>query len=319
VTTAALIASITWRVLDRFHFGGRFAISPHGVGIAVGFLAGSFVFIYHAKRRGIGEELAGSFVFWALIGTIIGARLFYVLAHFGEPGLKTIGDALAVYRGGISLIGGIVGAVLAGYPLMRKHNLAFLKVMDGAAIGLPLGIVIGRIGDLIIGDHLGKPTSWLLAFRYSGGKLSGYECINNVCRAALNGAKQIQTIMPGRAGLMGIDGVPLGRGIGVHQTALYDFISTIFLFLFLVLFMNRRVWREGVMICTWAVWYLGVRVWTDFLRVDKRFFGLTGSQWASVVVVTLSVLTLIRFALRPVRAGPGDTGPDQRDPALEPA
>jgi phosphatidylglycerol---prolipoprotein diacylglyceryl transferase len=318
VTTAALIASITWRVLDRFHFGGRFAISPHGVGIAVGFLAGSFVFIYHAKRRGIGEELAGSFVFWALIGTIIGARLFYVLAHFGEPGLKTIGDALAVYRGGISLIGGIVGAVLAGYPLMRKHDLAFLKVMDAAAIGLPLGIVIGRIGDLIIGDHLGKPTSWLLAFRYSGGKLSGYECINNVCTAALNGGKQIQTIIPGRADLIGIDGSPLGRGIGVHQTALYDFISTMALVLVL-LFLNRKIRRQGVLFLTFAAWYGGVRIITDFLRVDKRFFGLTGSQWASVAVVTLSVLTLIRFALRPVRAGHGDAGPDQRDPALEPA
>ncbi|HLB75400.1 MAG TPA: prolipoprotein diacylglyceryl transferase family protein, partial [Candidatus Dormibacteraeota bacterium] len=176
MTSLALVASITWKVLDRFHFGSRLAISPHGVGIAVGFLAGSFVFVYEARKRDISDELAGSFVFWALIGAIVGARAFYVLAHFGEPGLKTFGDIFAIYRGGISLIGGITGAVIAGYPIMRKNKLPFFRVMDAAAIGLPLGIVIGRIGDLVIGDHLGKPTSWLLAFRYSGGKLSGYDC-----------------------------------------------------------------------------------------------------------------------------------------------
>jgi phosphatidylglycerol:prolipoprotein diacylglycerol transferase len=315
-----LIASISWRVLDRFRFGGRLAISPHGLGIAVGFLAGSIVFIYYAKRRGIGEELAGTFVFWALIGAIVGARLFYVIAHFGEPGLKNIGDALAIYRGGISLIGGIVGAVLAGYPLMRKHNLALLKVMDAAAVGLPLGIVIGRIGDLIIGDHLGKPTSWLFAFKYAGGRLSGYDCttLPGSCATALNGGKQLQTISANGATLISPSGVELGHGIGVHQTALYDFVSTMVLVLVL-LFLSRKVRRQGVLFLTFATWYGGMRIFTDFLRVDKRFFGLTGSQWASVAVVTLSVLTLIRFRLRPEEPGPPEAEPEEEEPAAEPA
>src|SRR6266568_2628944 len=94
----AFLAWITWKVLDRFRFGSHFAVSPHGLGIAVGFLAGSFVFIYHARRRGIGEDVAGSFVFWALIGAIVGARFFYVVAHYGEPGLNTVGDVFAIYR-----------------------------------------------------------------------------------------------------------------------------------------------------------------------------------------------------------------------------
>src|SRR5204862_289113 len=99
----------------------------------------------------------------------------------------------------------------------------------------------------------------------------------------------------------------LAKGVGVHQTALYDFISTIFLFLFLVLVMNRRLRREGVMICTWAVWYLSVRVWTDFLRVDKRFFGLTGSQWTAAIFAALAAFTLIRWYVQSKREGPGGT------------
>jgi prolipoprotein diacylglyceryltransferase len=57
------------------------------------------------------------------------------------------------------------------------------------------------------------------------------------------------------------------------------------------------------MIMTWAIWYGSVRIITDFLRVDKRFFGLTGSQWTSIAVVTASAVTLIVWAIRP-RPGP---------------
>src|ERR1051325_58366 len=91
-----LLAAIGWKVLDRFHFGSSFAISPHGVGIAVGYLAGGYVLLFEAERRGIPEDKASSMVFWALIGAIVGARLFYVIGHFSEFG--GIGDMLAVDR-----------------------------------------------------------------------------------------------------------------------------------------------------------------------------------------------------------------------------
>ncbi len=309
----SLLASIGWHVLDRFRFGSRFAISPHGLGIAIGYLAGSYVLIFEGKKRGISEDKSGSMVFWALIGAIVGARFFYVVAHFGEPGLKTIGDVFAVYRGGISLIGGIFGAIIFAYPLMRRYKLGFLQAMDTAAIGLPLGIVIGRIGDLVIGDHLGKPTSWLLAFRYVGGNLSGYNCVGGVCMTSLYGG-QTQQITHAGATHFGAAGQILGQGIGVHQTALYDFLSTMVLVLVLV-WMNRRPRRTGVMVMTFATWYAGMRIITDFLRVDKRFFGLTGSQWGSVLVVVLCVVTFIRFAMKPEESAgespPGSPSTDQ--------
>jgi phosphatidylglycerol:prolipoprotein diacylglycerol transferase len=290
------MASVSWEVIDRFHFGSRFALSPHGLGIAAGFLAGAYVFVNReAPRRGISEDISNSIVFWALIGTIIGSRLAYVLTHLSE--FHSVGDVVAVYRGGLSQLGGVVGAIVACVPIVRRKGLSLLKGLDAAAIPIPLGVVIGRIGDLIIGDHLGKPTSWALAFRYRGGNLSGYDCVREVCTTLLSGDKT-QTITAKGATLVGADGAVLGQGVGVHQTALYDLFIAMGLVLFLV-FLNRTLRRPGVLFLAYVAWYGSGRIITDFLRVENRFAGLTGSQWTSVLAVTVAVVLLIRFALRP--------------------
>jgi phosphatidylglycerol:prolipoprotein diacylglycerol transferase len=295
------LAEIGWKVLDRFHFGDSFAISPHGVGIAIGYLSGATVLIYEARRRGIAEERASAWVFLALVGTMVGARGFYVLGHYSE--FDGIGDMLAVWRGGISLIGGIFGALIFTYPVIRRSGVPWLTAGDTAAIGLPLGIVIGRIGDLVIGDHLGKPTSWALAFVYHGGNLSGYNCeVGEVCRITLSGG---HTEVITTAGAQLFKGNQLvAQGVGVHQTALYDFLSAMVL-VGVLLWLSRRPRRSGVLWLTFAAWYASGRIVTDFLRIDKTWlFGLTGSQWGSIAVVVVALGTLGWFALNPLSAEP---------------
>ncbi|MDP9241615.1 MAG: prolipoprotein diacylglyceryl transferase [Actinomycetota bacterium] len=292
----SLLAAIGWPVLDRVHIGSTFAISPHGVGIALGFLLGAWWLTREGPKRGVALDHINSMVFWALVGAIVGARLFYVIAHYSE--FNSIGDMLAVYRGGISLLGGIAGAILVNIPIMRKHGYRFFQVMDGAVIGLAFGIAVGRIGDLIIGDHLGKPTSWALAFQYHGGNLAPpYGCAAGRCAEdLLQGAQQLVVTHSG-ATLFGSSGQVLARGIGVHQTALYDLVSTLVLFLVLYA-LNRQPRRVGVLTLTFGAWYGTVRVITDFLRVDKRFFGMTGSQWTGLTVAVICVVTLIVWAIR---------------------
>lgn len=308
----ALLGAITWPVLDRFDIGGL-RISPHGLGIAAGYLLGSWWVLRLGPPRGMREEHLTSMLFWALVGTIVGSRLFYVIGHYDE--FETVGEMLAIWEGGISLLGGMAGATLFALPLMRRYGYRFLQVMDLAAIGLPFGLFVGRIGDLIIGDHLGKPTNAPWAFAYSGGELAGYQCspgagcVSNL----LGGEGGTITITEATARFIGPDG-SVATGVGVHQTALYDFVSAFLLLMFMYLVMDRRPRREGVMILTFAVWYGSVRIFTDFLRVDKRFAGLTGSQWTSVVVVTVSLAVLGWWA---IRKGPG---PQARAPvAPEPA
>jgi phosphatidylglycerol:prolipoprotein diacylglycerol transferase len=297
------VASLSWPVLDRVHFGSNFAISPHGVGIAFGYLLGSWWVLREGPKRGVKEEHASSMLFWALIGTIVGARFFYVVGHLSE--FNSFTDMLKIYNGGISLIGGIVGAVAFAYPVMRRHHYRFLQVMDSAAIGLPFGIFVGRIGDLVIGDHLGKPTSLPWAFAYDGGHLSGFSCTGNVCTETLLQGLHRHTleITPHVARLIYPTGV-VQTGDGVHQTALYDFLIAGSLFLFMYLVMASRPRREGVLIMTFAIWYGMGRVITDFLRVDKRWLGLTGSQWSTAAFAAVSGFVLVRWAIQSRRRPP---------------
>jgi phosphatidylglycerol---prolipoprotein diacylglyceryl transferase len=159
------LAAIGWPVLDRFRFGDSFAISPHGLFIAIGFMTGAWLFGRISPRWGVSADDAQGVVLWSLIGAIVGARLFYVIGHFSE--FDSFVDMLKIWEGGISLLGGIAGAVLVNVPRVRRAGYRFFQVADPVAPSLALGIAVGRIGDLIIADHLGKPTSWLLASRRS--------------------------------------------------------------------------------------------------------------------------------------------------------
>ena len=236
------LASVGWPVLDRFRFGNGFAISPHGLGIAIGFMIGGWLLGRIGVRRGVAPEHISTMLFWALIGAIVGSRVAYVIAHLSE--FSSPLEWLYVWKGGISLLGGITGAIVINIRRMHKYGYRFFQVMDPAAVALAMGIGIGRIGDLIIGDHLGKPTSWLLAWTYHGGNLAPpFTCLNGVCQAQLQGG-HLEVIQRSGAKLIDASGKVLATGVGVHQTAMYDMILAWILFAILWrLYMKPR--REG--------------------------------------------------------------------------
>lgn len=309
------LAVIGWPVIDRIG-----PVSPHGLGIAIGYLAGSWFMLREGRKRGVSEDHIGTILLWALIGAIVGARFFYVIGHLDD--FDSFIDTLKIWEGGISLIGGIAGGIIAAYPFMRRFGYRFLQVMDSGAIGIAVGIIIGRIGDLIIGDHLGKPTSWLMGWQYRGGELpgpwSGTEATGWIAPLERGLVQQITldnaTLCKATPDGFGCAQV-VAQGTGVHQTALYDFLIAIGIFL-LLLWLNRRPRREGILIMSFAIFYGAGRVATDFLRVDKTYFGssqpggwegLTGSQITAIAVVLVSLVTLFRFALRRLApSGPGD-------------
>ncbi len=335
-----LLASVGWPVLDRFRIGSRFAISPHGLGIAIGFMIGASLLTRIAPKRfyprspGDTPEARAALeakraevrshyetmLFWALIGTIIGARLFYVIAHYSD--FNGIGDMLAIWRGGISLLGGIAGAVLINLRRIRRFGHRFFQVMDPTVICIALGIGIGRSGDLIIGDHLGKPTSWLLAWTYHGGVLAPPWVCNDTrtsCTAVLQGGAREVFTRTG-ATLYDAAGRAIGRGVGVHQTAMYDMIIAWCLFALLWRLSKRPGLREGVLTLTFGLCYGLARILEDSVRIDKRFGPFTGSQWTSLVVATISAITLIAWGVQKRRdAAPGGKEPEPAPDAAESA
>ena len=132
-------------------------------------------------------------------------RVAWVAGHWRE--LHDPFEFLAVWHGGMSLLGGLIGAVAVGIPVVRRAGLPVLKMLDLAAPGIAVGIAIGRVSDLIIGDHLGKPTTMPWGFRYAGADHT------------LAGAPSI--------------------GAVVHPVALYDLVLTTALLAALVWFLRR--------------------------------------------------------------------------------
>jgi phosphatidylglycerol:prolipoprotein diacylglycerol transferase len=202
----------------------------------------------------------------AAIGSLVGARVAYVINHIGDYASSPL-DILLVWQGGISLLGGFFGAIAFAIPRMRREKLSFWKVMDAAAPGMALGVVVGRTGDLIIADHLGKVTNFFLGYRCPPlGVETGSPCAPT-------------------------DLVSRTPGAIVHQTALYDQLLALVLLIVLIR-LRRKVHFDGFLILVFGLGYGLNRVIEDFLREDTRRFGLTASQWTALATITLCVYVL---------------------------
>lgn len=293
--TALAFGPLEWAIVPRIELG-PLAVSPHGIGIALGVLLGARMLVRRSERRGgPGEADIYNGLFWALIGAIVGARLAYVVGHLSEVtdgGADPLG-VLKVWEGGISLLGGITGAVIAAVPYMRRRGIPFWSTMDLAAPCLAFGIFVGRVGDLVIGDHLGKPTTWPL----------GWRCLGEVGGPPARSAADYRALVE--------QGSPPSLGcfdVVVHQTALYDFLSA-GLLCAVLLWLARRPRNVGLVALVFVVWYGAMRVVTDFLRVDKRYFGLTGSQITALSLGLLCLALLVRFRGAPPRWAAARTPP----------
>ena len=255
-----MLAAISYSPLVRVAIG-PFAISPHGIFTAVGFLIGARFLLGDTRRRRISDDVMYAILTRAAIGALVGARVVYVLNHLSR--YESPLEWFKVWEGGISLLGGIAGALLVATPEVRRHGIGFFTLMDLAAPWLPLGIAIGRIGDLIIGDHLGGRTSLPFGFR---------------CPDVVDVGRTV--------------GSPCPAGEVVHLTAAYDLViaGTVAL----VLIALRRVpLRRGERTLLFGMLYGIGRFVFDFLREDTRRFGLTGSQWTALAVATLCVVLLM--------------------------
>lgn len=130
---------------------GPFRLSWHGVFSVVGIIAGVWLAMRFARER-LPEDKAYSVATWGVVGGIVGARLFHVVdqwALYANDPLQIV----AIWNGGIGIVGAVVGGIAAGVArgVMLRLPLGFGA--DCAAAAIPLGMAIGRIGDLINGEH----------------------------------------------------------------------------------------------------------------------------------------------------------------------
>ena len=302
-----MLAVLSWPIVERVPLFGEAALSPHGVGIAAGFLLGAMLFAVVGQRRGLRadggdvdpEEVAQEIAVRAAIGAIVVGRLAYVLTHLDQY-TGSVGDVveiLAVTDGGFSFLGGVTGALLLCVPWLRRQGLSTPHMLDAGAPAVALGLVCGRIGDLLIGDHVGTP---------SGGFPLGWRCSANFY---VEGANTFGRVPPQP---YPASGSPTQGcfDVAVHQTALYDGLAALVV-LAVLLVLVRRTLFPGALAATWLLVYAPLRVLGDVLREDRRWFGLTGSQWTLLAAAAVVVVWLVRRQPDEVVTG---SSPGQHDP-----
>ncbi len=129
-----------------------------------------FILWYLQKySRFLDGDEASDFVFYLVIGMLVGARLVYVVVYNLEMILQNPFEFFAVWHGGLSFHGGVIGALAAAwlYLRTRKNNVSVLHLADEAVIPLSLALALGRIGNFFNGELYGVETNvaWCVLFQ----------------------------------------------------------------------------------------------------------------------------------------------------------
>jgi phosphatidylglycerol---prolipoprotein diacylglyceryl transferase len=263
-----VIGAIPYRTFPQIHLGS-FSIHTFGVMVAIGVLVGAWIASRYARRQGISEQEVAGLIWRVVVAGFVGARIAWDLSHTSQ--IHSPLDLIAVWHGGLAFTGGFIAAVLVALPTLRRWaGLQRWRLADGIALGLTVGLAIGRIGCISVGEHLGNPTHFFLGWKYLGG--------------------------PTREG-------PLVVGVTYNNTAIYEFLHLWLLAALLWwLIFHRKDTIPGTAIGVFCLWYGVARFCTDFLRThDDRFLGLTAAQWTCMLLVAAGIWILATTGRRRAR------------------
>jgi len=237
---------------------GPFLITWHGVFAVLGILAGARLGLWLLSKDGVDISHGADGVAWMVVMGLIGARLLYVWENF-KLFAGQLTRIVIVTEGGISQWGGLFGAMVGAYIWARRASFSFWKLMDAAGSAAMLGLAIGRIGDVINGEHHGTPTNLPWGVEY-------------------------------------VNADTLGQpGVVVHPEVAYEMILTLVLFGALLPFHQRLKSRlpDGVLGLTYLGLYGVGRFFLSYYRTDPAIFaGLRQAQLASLVMVVIAVIAI---------------------------
>lgn len=244
---------------------GPLTLSWHGLATAVGLLVGSGVAVRYAKRRGLeADPLLAAVLSLALAG-IVGARFVYLLEN-DAPALLQPGEWIG--SRGFSFYGGMIFGTLAAAVRLHRERLG-VGYLDAMAAGFPLGMALGRIGDLINGEHYGPTTDAPWAIRYT------------------HPAAEVPS-----------------DAVGYHPGGLYEIVLALAIGL-VVWALGERLRRPGRLLWTVIGLYGAGRFVMFFYRADSEplALGLDVSQGLSLLMVLIpaAALTAGRHSALPNR------------------
>jgi phosphatidylglycerol:prolipoprotein diacylglycerol transferase len=151
---------------------GPMAIRWYSLMYILGFLASYILVRYQVKikRLNISKEAIDSLYSYLIVGLLIGARLGYIIFYNLSFYIQNPLEIIAVWHGGMSFHGGLIGSIFAGFIFCKRYNFDFWQMADLVIVTAPIGIGLGRIGNFINGELYGRPTNlpWAMIFPTGG-------------------------------------------------------------------------------------------------------------------------------------------------------
>ncbi|PKQ28251.1 MAG: prolipoprotein diacylglyceryl transferase [Candidatus Anoxymicrobium japonicum] len=149
---------------EMFHIG-NLTVYSYGVMLAVGFLVAALVARRHLSRQYKDPDLIFDFMLAAVVGGILGARLFYVAGYWSYYS-SHMNEIIKVNMDGLVFYGGLIFGLAFGVLVGRWKKIKFWTTMDLAGLCVPLALAIGRIGCFLNGCCYGKPTGMAWGVSY---------------------------------------------------------------------------------------------------------------------------------------------------------
>lgn len=260
---------------------GDLLLTWHGVFTAVGIAGGVYVAVLLARRLGFIDDDVYSVALIAIPGGIIGARALWVVERWGDPGIESAMDILRVNEGGISIYGAIIGGVVGGlaYGWIRKFPIR--RALDIAGVAALVGMAIGRIGDLINGEHFAEASSLPWAVKYvndNNPSFAGHpECSVDPLLFSFGDTSSI---------------------CAQHPAVAYELLGDL-LIVGLILGAIFFLRKDGVAFFASILLYSLMRLGLSELRIDSKeiIWGLTTPQVTALFLIPVGVIGLI-YTLR---------------------
>ncbi len=239
---------------------GPAEIRWYGLVYAVGFL-GTLIFLLHLQKKAqlkLTRDEIYDLVLYAMLGVMIGARLFMVL---WEPTyyLSNPVNLLKIWEGGMSFHGGFAGIIIAVYLFAKKKKLSFLELADLFTFPTMLALALGRIANFINGELWGtittqEKTSWCVNFKNTGG--------GDICR---------------------------------HPQQLYAATYRIILSIYFLALILKTKFKAGFLFWNFMLLEGLGRFIVDFWREDQRFIYLSLGQYFSIIMILISTIVLLKW------------------------
>lgn len=151
---------------------GPLAIRWYSIMYLLGFILSYLLVRYQIKKRGLNirKDIIEALYSYLILGLLIGARLGYVFFYNISFYIENPLEIFAVWHGGMSFHGGLIGTTIAGYLFCKKYKIDFWRTADLIIVTAPIGLGLGRIGNFINGELYGRVTDvpWAIVFPSGG-------------------------------------------------------------------------------------------------------------------------------------------------------